>query len=141
MLIARREAEMCLACKPKVEPQEVRPLGSLIAEENGSHPLELSGSTTRSQYLSHWYPMSFAEEEGFETYSFSTGYHDLSPSIPEIVGNLFKSVRRVVTQHCTSSPQYSLRSSAEEEGFEPSKGFPPCRFSKPVPSTTQPLLR
>lgn len=30
---------------------------------------------------------------------------------------------------------------AEEEGFEPSIGFPLCRFSKPEPSTTQPLFQ
>ena len=30
---------------------------------------------------------------------------------------------------------------AEARGFEPPIQFPECRFSKPVPSTTQPLLR
>src|SRR5262249_31194252 len=30
---------------------------------------------------------------------------------------------------------------AEREGFEPSRPFPACRFSKPVLSTTQPPLR
>ena len=30
---------------------------------------------------------------------------------------------------------------AEEEGFEPSKGFHPCRFSRPVHSTALPPLR
>ena len=29
---------------------------------------------------------------------------------------------------------------AEEEGFEPSKGFHPCRFSRPVHSTALPPL-
>jgi hypothetical protein len=29
---------------------------------------------------------------------------------------------------------------AEEVGFEPTKGFTPCRVSNAVPSTTQPLL-
>ena len=32
-------------------------------------------------------------------------------------------------------------SMAEEEGFEPSKGFHPCRFSRPVHSTALPPLR
>ena len=31
--------------------------------------------------------------------------------------------------------------SAEEKGFEPLIGFPRCRFSRPVPSTTQPLFQ
>ena len=30
---------------------------------------------------------------------------------------------------------------AEREGFEPPKDFRPCRFSRPVPSTTRPPLR
>jgi len=30
---------------------------------------------------------------------------------------------------------------AEEVGFEPTNGLPRCRFSRPVLSTTQPLLR
>ncbi len=30
---------------------------------------------------------------------------------------------------------------AEREGFEPSKGLHPCRFSRAVPSTTQPPLQ
>ncbi len=29
---------------------------------------------------------------------------------------------------------------AEEEGFEPSMSFTPCRVSNAVPSTSQPLL-
>ncbi len=50
---------------------------------------------------------------------------------------------RTSALHCYSSPQSFRFASnfAEREGFEPSRIFRLCRFSKPVLSTTQPPLR
>lgn len=41
-------------------------------------------------------------------------------------------------QYC---PSFNLAISAEEEGFEPPVGVTPLRFSRPLPSTTRPLLQ
>ncbi len=52
----------------------------------------------------------------------------------------FESRNAGAGRHSASAKSLKLEM-AEREGFEPSRGFHPCRFSRPVQSTTLPPLR
>ncbi len=60
-------------------------------------------------------------------------------------GSISGTTRLLLTTHRTAENFALLRETkeklAEEKGFEPSEGLHPRRFSKPLPSTTRPLLR
>lgn len=71
------------------------------------------------------------EKEGFEPSIRFNTYTPLAGERLQPLGHF--SIREVI--------QLSKTSKAEGVGFEPTKGVNPCRFSRPVPSTTRPPLR
>ena len=78
-------------------------------------------------------------EQGFEPYRFSRGCSTFS--LRQKRWQPFQ-IRATLCIRKAAPPLPSFISfTAEAEGFEPSNRFPRCRFSKPVPSTTQPRFQ
>ena len=70
--------------------------------------------------------------------------YSLSAPCPDSLALLSPSFKSPLTAKmilCSDGSHPSLHIIAEEVGFEPTIRSPVCRFSRPVPSTTQPLLQ
>ena len=99
--------------------------------------------STRAARSPPWVDAVQGERRGIQPHPRRTGQHLHQPQDPgcRTAVNTFEFLGACGAMRHPPARKRRERSSAEEEGFEPPVELPQRRFSKPLPSTTRPLLR